>query len=78
MNEAMNNIPSNINQATLFDLSDDGLITFENESQGGVLDKNIIKTFGGLTIYVGEKVKLGELTVSEMIRYLGILITAIS
>ncbi len=78
MNDAMDNIPSNVNKATLYDLHDDGLVKFENEDQGNVLYKNIVKEVAGQTVYTGDKKTLGELTVSETIQYLGILITAIS
>ena len=77
MNEAMDNIPSNINQATLQDLYDDGLIQLD-ATQDDMLQKNIVKELAGRVIYTGDKEKLGELTVSEMLKYLSSLISVIS
>ncbi len=78
MNDAMNNISSNVNDATLYDLHNDGLIKFETEAQGNILYKPIVKEIAGQTFYTGEKEKLGELTVAEMIDYLALLLAAIA
>ncbi len=77
MNEAMDNIPQNIDQATLNDLHGDGLIKLEGE-KGDILNKGIVNKVGENTVYSGTKVTLGELTVSEMIDYLNELLTAVA
>ncbi len=78
MNAAMENIPSNIDHATLYDLYDDGLIKLDDTQDDNILTQPIVKEVAGQKVYNGTKGTIGELTVSEMIHYLSLLITAIS
>ncbi|MBQ2740992.1 MAG: hypothetical protein IJF39_05185 [Clostridia bacterium] len=76
MNTAMNNIPLNLEKATLQNLVDDDLLTLSSEGEDDVLTTDIIYEFAGEPICepfmngTTVKTKLGELTVSEAVNYL--------
>ena len=84
MNALIDNMKTNVHDATLQDLKDDGFVNLNAETLNSGIITNIkgfpIKNSMGQTVesLFPGKTKLGQLTVEEMLTYVDILISAIN
>ena len=84
MNALIENMKTNVHDATLQDLKDDGFVNLNAETLNSGIITNIkgfpIKNSMGQTVesLFPGKTKLGQLTVEEMLTYVDILISAIN